>query len=72
MSLFSKKPVICPVCGDEVPATRNGSRHFYDHLDDSRGRLVLACGCTDANWALTDNFTDGVLQHLRRRHKMRS
>lgn len=40
MGLFSRKPLVCPVCLQEVvvgPTDRNGFGHFGTHLNDIQG-----------------------------------
>ena len=77
MGIFSRKPLICPVCNQEVPigaADRTGFGHFATHLDDDgdrRDQLVFACGCPDAVFPITGNWTNDVMKHLRFRHGLK-
>jgi hypothetical protein len=43
VGLFSRKPLVCPVCSGEVttgPSDRTGFGHFAMHLEDTQGRGV--------------------------------
>jgi hypothetical protein len=74
MGLFSRKPLVCPVCSQDVvvgPADRTGFGHFATHLDDVRGPgspLRFACGCPDAVFDISGNFPNEVMRHLKARH----
>jgi hypothetical protein len=74
MGLFSRKPLVCPVCSQEVvvgSADRNGFGHFATHLDDTQGPgspLEFACGCQDAVFDISGNFPNEVMRHLKMRH----
>jgi hypothetical protein len=75
VGLFSKKPVICPICRAEVDTSNSrGIGHFGTHLDDadpSMTSLRLACGCTDAVFSSEDDFPRLVCDHLRDRHGLK-
>ena len=74
MGLFSRKPLVCPACSQEVqigPADRTGFGHFVTHLDDASGPgspLKFACGCPDAVFDPSGNFPNEVMRHLKTRH----
>jgi hypothetical protein len=77
MALFSKKPLVCPACQDEVatgPNDRTGIGHFATHLADSAGAgsaLKFACGCPDAVFDISADLTNEVMRHLRDRHHLK-
>lgn len=77
MGLFSHKPLMCPVCSQEVevgPADRTGIGHFATHLDDVNGPgspLRFACGCPDAVFDISGNFTNELMRHLKTRHGLK-
>lgn len=76
VGFLSRKPVVCPVCSDEV-ATRpkeNGFGHFATHLEDTRGAgssLRLGCGSPDAVFDAMGNFPREVMSHLSDRHHLK-
>lgn len=77
MALFSRKQVICPVCGKELlldKSDRNGFGHFATHLDDTAGPgspLRFACGCSEAVFEIAGDFPNQVLRHLKQQHKLK-
>jgi hypothetical protein len=77
VGLFSRKPIVCPVCRTEVAigsSDRTGFSHFATHLEDTQGPgspLQLACGCPDAVFDAFGNFPKEVMSHLRDRHHLK-
>lgn len=70
--------VTCPICNATVPlgtGDRTGFGHFATHLGDevrgnSNSGLRLSCGCSDAWWDASSDFPTGVIDHLRRVHRL--
>jgi hypothetical protein len=77
MGVFSRKPLVCPVCNLEVPIgpkDRTGFGHFATHLDDVQGPgspLFLACGCPEAIFDISGNWPNEVMRHLKQQHGLK-
>jgi hypothetical protein len=77
MGLFSEKPVVCPVCGYTLQNLTNqstGVGHFMSHVDDAPGQpgyLAFGCGCPEAVYAISDDWTNEIMRHLANRHGLK-
>lgn len=77
MGLFSRKPLVCPVCDHEVttgPGDTAGIGHFATHLNDTQGPgspLRFGCGCPDAVFDVSGDFTTQLMRHLRDKHRLK-
>jgi hypothetical protein len=77
MGLFSRKPLVCPVCDHEVTTSAGdttGIGHFATHLDDTKepgSPLRFGCGCPDAVFDISGDFTTQLMLHLRDKHRLK-